>query len=256
MAVTAKVYGKFLMTALNKEVDILEDDIKIMLCTSSYAVNQDTHQYKSSITNEVTGSVKATGILTFTGVIADGDYVTIGADIYEFDTDSNYTAGRIQVVPSSTSYADAITALVSAINTSATETISAIGGDTTVTITADNYGTSYNSIGTTVSFANASWGNTTMTGGTDNGYITGGISLINKTLTYNTSNYIYFDADDVQWDNSTITARYAVIYDNTPATDATKPILGYIDFGADTVSTVGIFKITFNATAIMSITIS
>jgi hypothetical protein len=56
MAVTALVYGGFLQSLANKEIDLDTDVLKVMLCTSTYTPNQDTHKYKSSVTNEVTGT--------------------------------------------------------------------------------------------------------------------------------------------------------------------------------------------------------
>jgi hypothetical protein len=56
MSVTAKVYGLALKSLCNKEIDYDTDTVKVMLCTSSYTPNQDTHQYKSDVTNEVTGT--------------------------------------------------------------------------------------------------------------------------------------------------------------------------------------------------------
>lgn len=141
MAVTAKMYGNALLKALNKEVDWDTDTIKVMLCTSSYTPDQDTHIYKSSVTNEVTGT----------------------------------------------------------------------------------------------------------------GYTAGGATLANKTITYaGSTNTIKLDADDVVWASSTITARYAVIYDDT-GTDSTSVLLGYIDFGEDKTSSAGDFKITWDSAGIFAV---
>lgn len=52
----SKLYGNFLVKALNKEVDWDTDTIKVALCTSSYTPNQDTHDYFNDVTNEVTGT--------------------------------------------------------------------------------------------------------------------------------------------------------------------------------------------------------
>jgi hypothetical protein len=49
------------------------------------------------------------------------------------------------------------------------------------------------------------------------------------------------------WASSTITARYCVIYDRTPATDATRPLICCIDQGAAVSSTAGPFTVTINA---------
>ena len=65
-----------------------------------------------------------------------------------------------------------------------------------------------------------------------------------------------FDAADVQWASSTITARYAVIYDDATGVDATAPLLAYVDFGADVVSSGGPFDIAWNASGIFTITVA
>lgn len=62
--------------------------------------------------------------------------------------------------------------------------------------------------------------------------------------------YIMFDAADPSWTSSTITARYGVIYDDTPATAATKPLLWLLDFESNISSTNGTFQITFDANGI------
>lgn len=143
MAVTAKQYGLFITSLMNKEIDLDSDTIKCMLCTSSYSPNQDTHQYKSSVTNEVTGT----------------------------------------------------------------------------------------------------------------GYTAGGVTLTTKVVAYDTStNTTKFDADDPSWASSTITARYAVFYDATPGTDATRPLISYVDFGADFSSTAGPFTIILDSAGIATIT--
>ncbi len=92
---------------------------------------------------------------------------------------------------------------------------------------------------------------------TGTGYTSGGITLANKTNTYNSAtNVIVLDADDVTWSSSTITARYAVVYDASPATNATRPLIGYVDFGSDQSSSNGNFTITWDATGIVRITVA
>ena len=54
----------------------------------------------------------------------------------------------------------------------------------------------------------------------------------------------WLDLADVSWTTSTITARFAIIYDSTPASDATRPLIGYQDFGADVISSAGTFSVT------------
>jgi hypothetical protein len=143
MAVTAKMYGLFLKSLANKEVDLDSDSLKVMLCTSSYVPNQDTHQYKSSVTNEVTGT----------------------------------------------------------------------------------------------------------------GYTAGGATLGSVTVVYDApSNTLTLDAADASWPTSTLTARYAVVYDSTPATDATRPLIAYVDFGADVSSTAATFTLAWDAAGIVTLT--
>jgi hypothetical protein len=62
------------------------------------------------------------------------------------------------------------------------------------------------------------------------GYTAGGAALANKTVTQDDVNdKAKWDADDVSWQNSTITARFAVLY------DANNNLIACIDF-TDTVA--------------------
>jgi hypothetical protein len=145
MTVSAKIYGPAMQSLANKEIDLDTDTLKVMLCTSSYTPNQDTHRYKSDITNEVSGT----------------GYTATGA---------------------------ALTSVV-------------------------------------VSYTGA-------------------------------TNVLMLDAADSVWTTSTITARYAVIYDSSPATDATRPLIAYVDFGADVSSVGASFTITWDVAGIMTITVA
>lgn len=90
---------------------------------------------------------------------------------------------------------------------------------------------------------------------TGTGYTAGGQGLTGKTKAYDAANNrITMDAADVTWSTSTITARYAVIYDNTPTTN--KPLLAYVDFGADQSSTNGSFTIQWDAAGILEVTVA
>jgi hypothetical protein len=84
------------------------------------------------------------------------------------------------------------------------------------------------------------------------GYSAGGTVLQSKTLTYTgATNVIAFDAADVTYAASTITATQAVIYD---ASIAGSVLLGYIDFGGTVSSTAGNFTVTFDAGGIFTVT--
>lgn len=85
------------------------------------------------------------------------------------------------------------------------------------------------------------------------GYTAGGATLANKTVTQdNTDNEGVFDADDVTWSSSTITARGAVLYKST-GTASTSPLICYFDFTSDKISTSGNFVISWNAEGILNL---
>ena len=81
------------------------------------------------------------------------------------------------------------------------------------------------------------------------GYTANGESLTSVTLTQSAGT-ITFDADDVTWTSSTITARGAVVYDDSLVND---PLICYIDFGADKSSSSGDFVLSFNARGIFTL---
>lgn len=87
------------------------------------------------------------------------------------------------------------------------------------------------------------------------GYTAGGRTLANKSLTY-ANRVTTFTADPVEWTNSTITARYAVIYDDTPVANADKRLIGWIDLGSDRISSEGTFRINWNASGIFTSTVA
>lgn len=119
--------------------------------------------------NDVVGnkSIAATGTLTFTGVVSDGELVVIGADVYEFDTDTSITAGHIQVdVSGGVTAPAAVTALAAAITASDTQGVGGVDGTgDTVVLTADTAGATANEIITTKTCVNASFNNATLIGG-------------------------------------------------------------------------------------------
>lgn len=90
------------------------------------------------------------------------------------------------------------------------------------------------------------------------GYTTGGVTLAGVAVTYDAAtNTMKVDADDAVWAALTKSGiRYAVIYDDTPATAATKPLLGYVDFGEDLASLGGPFTIQWAAGGIFTSVVS
>ena len=89
---------------------------------------------------------------------------------------------------------------------------------------------------------------------TGTGYTAGGATLASKTVGYTSgTNVTKFDAADVSWTSSTITARYAVVYVAT-GTASTSALIGYVDFGSDQSSSSGTFSIVWDAAGIFTTT--
>jgi hypothetical protein len=138
------IFNNFKKNIMNGTINLASDTIQVGLVTSAYTPNQDTHEFWSSVTNEVTGT----------------GYTAVGAS---------------------------------------------------------------------------------------------GKALTTKAVTEDTTNDRgVFDADDVTWATSTITARAAVLVKWTGSA-ATSPLIAYIDFGSDKSSSSGDFTIQWNAAGILTL---
>ena len=136
------IYNSFKRDIMNGSLDLDTDDIKVMLVTSTYTVDQDAHTKRSDITNEVSGT----------------------------------------------------------------------------------------------------------------GYSAGGSSLASKTVAVdNTDNEGVFDAADLTWSSSTITARAAVLYKARGGASSADELLCYFDFGADKSSSAGNFTLQWNSEGILNL---
>ena len=97
---------------------------------------------------------------------------------------------------------------------------------------------------------------------TANGYTANGIAIGTKTVSYNaTGNVTTFDMDDttVTWTASggTLTFQYAVLHDDTVSTGPpAKPLVGYIDCGAQSITTGNTFLITTGASGLFTATVT
>ena len=90
-----------------------------------------------------------------------------------------------------------------------------------------------------------------------NGYVAGGQVLTAVTVVYNpATNTLTLDFADPSWPASDITARHIVFYDNTPATDATRPLVAWDDFGVDKISSAGAFTYTCNVAGAVAINVA
>lgn len=64
---SAKLYGNFFVSLANGLINYPTATVRVMLVTSSYAPNQDTHAYVSSVTGEVVGTGYTAGGLALAG---------------------------------------------------------------------------------------------------------------------------------------------------------------------------------------------
>ena len=101
---------------------------------------------------------------------------------------------------------------------------------------------------------NDNWADVSANQTTGTGYTAGGQALASKTVTIDdTDDEGVFDAADLTWSSSTITASHAVIYDDTPTSPA-DPLICSIDFGGSQSSSNGNFTIQWAAEGIINIT--
>jgi len=110
MAAPGKWYGKALLSAYAKETNYLTDAIKGMLTTNTYVPDQDVHDYKDDVTNEVTGTNYTAGGAT----LANKTLTYTGAtNVTKFDADdltwatSTIANARICVIYNSAPATDA-----------------------------------------------------------------------------------------------------------------------------------------------------
>ncbi len=97
---------------------------------------------------------------------------------------------------------------------------------------------------------------------TANGYTAGGITIAGKTVVYTAAGGITtFDMDDVTvtWTASggSLVFQYAVFHDDTVTVGPpVKPLIGYIDCGAQTITTGNTFTITTGANGLFTATVT
>lgn len=87
---------------------------------------------------------------------------------------------------------------------------------------------------------------------TGTGYTTGGATLASVTLTQDDTNDLNkFDAADVTWATSTITARYAVLYKSRGGASSADELIKVFDFGSDKTSVGAAFTIQWHTDGIL-----
>ena len=134
--------------------------------------------------------VKAQGTLTFSGSVSDGETVTIGGAVYEFDTNKTQLKAILQLMFQGATASDAVTALVAAITANDDSVVTAADGDgNTVVVTAVVYGTEGNSIAVSTDADKGEWAKATLTGGIDGTVAKKGTIMFDE-------NYVYVAVDD------------------------------------------------------------
>ena len=77
MATTHKVYGLFMKSLVNKEVDFDSDTIKVALLSSGYSFAQDTHDYFDDVVaSEISGTGYTAGGVTLASKTVTYDAAT------------------------------------------------------------------------------------------------------------------------------------------------------------------------------------
>lgn len=87
------------------------------------------------------------------------------------------------------------------------------------------------------------------------GYATGGAEATNPSVAIDDANDRgIFNADDVTWSASTITARGGVLYKSRGGAASADELICFIDFVSDKSSTAGDFKVTWDVIGILTLT--
>ena len=114
-----------------------------------------------------------------------------------------------------------------------------------------NLGNGGNTLKIALYTSSASLGATTATYTTSaevsgTGYTAGGATLSSQAVAYDsTNNVAYFDAADPSWSSATITARGAIIYNNSKSNAS----IAVLDFASDYSSSNGTFQVQLPSAA-------
>ena len=102
------------------------------------------------------------------------------------------------------------------------------------------------------------WDDVVSTEVSGTGYPNGDANVLqDRTSTYTGgSNTFALGGADITWGTSTITARTAVIYDATPASNATRPLICFVDAGTNISTTAGTFTVQWHSDGIVKIVVT
>lgn len=87
---------------------------------------------------------------------------------------------------------------------------------------------------------------------TGTGYTAGGITLPTPGITFDAvASRFRLTGGNLSWTGATWSnARQLIVYDSTPASDATRPLIARIDLGADTPVSASTFQTNWNSEGI------
>lgn len=108
--------------------------------------------------------------------------------------------------------------------------------------TADSFKVALYTSSATLDATTTAYSSTNEVSGTN--YIAGGAAITIVTAPTSTSTIAWLDFTDTTWATATITARGALIYNDTSSGDLS---VGALDFGSDKTSTAGDFTIVWPA---------
>lgn len=102
--------------------------------------------------------------------------------------------------------------------------------------------------------AHAYWSSVVANEATGTAWAAGGQALAGKTLTQTGATNLWtFTATNLSVAGVTVAAwRYGVLYDRTPATDATRPLLALLDWGSTQAIAAATFSVTWSASGILA----
>lgn len=90
---------------------------------------------------------------------------------------------------------------------------------------------------------------------TGGGYTSGGATLTGQSVT-DTGNVYTFTGSAVSWTSATFSCQVAFVYDSTPGSAATDPLISFVDMGATQTVSSATFTIQWAGSGIAQITVS
>jgi len=131
------IYTKLYNSLFNKLIDIDTDQIKAMLLDENYSPNLETHQFKSDLSHEVTGTgYSAGGVVVANITLSNPSAGVLKIDCDDIQFDAIFTTFHYMVIYNNTPSGDANKPLLCVVNYG--ENLEFSGENFKSTIDADN----------------------------------------------------------------------------------------------------------------------